>query len=68
MRRQNQLAVENRVAERKNNYEVLSNAVLELLGIAEKCFEQTQNTNDKNIEGAFLNELFHQFVENNYSK
>ena len=68
MKRQNQLAVDNRVSARKENYQELTNAVLQLLGIAEKCFEQTQNTNDKNIEEAFLDQLFHQFIQKDYSK
>lgn len=42
--------------------------VVDLLGIAESCYEHQQNTNNPDIHGEFLNELIQQFVDQTHTQ
>jgi len=41
--------------------------VLQLLEIAEQCYEHQQNTNNADIHGEYLNEMVQQFVEHTHT-
>ena len=63
MARQNELQAMAKVDRRKNLYGKCNEMVLQLLDIAEQCYEHQQNTNITDIHGEYLNEMIQQFVE-----